>query len=175
MARCGEISTRRKVVGGWPLGNRRWAATGRVPWSWPGPRMRHGGVAADANAAMSAVSAPSRGAEIRALGPLSMSIFWQNENRGDDPQSSRRHDHGSSTRRAPHVCPPKSGHPYTARIGTTHGGYQPAQHPPGRDLAELLPLLPTTPPPSLTTLNGATNPPSARLTLKNRERHKADR
>ena len=54
VVRCGEISTRRKVVGGWPLGNRRWAAAGRVPWSWPGlvARMRHGGVAADADAAV---------------------------------------------------------------------------------------------------------------------------
>ena len=53
-------------------------------------------------------------AEIRALGPLSMSIFWQIENRGDVPEggepsrlsrlSRGRHGHGSSTRRAP--CAP---------------------------------------------------------------------
>ena len=62
VAKCGLTSTWQKVVGGWPLGDRRWAATGRVPWSWPGlvARMHHGGVAADANAAISALSALPR-------------------------------------------------------------------------------------------------------------------
>ena len=99
-----------------------------------------------------------------------MSICCQNENRGDRRGAMTM----EAARAEPHV-PPKSGHPYTARTSTTHGGYQPALHPPGRDLAELLPLLPTTPPPSITPLNGATNPPSARLTLRKRERPKADR